>query len=84
MYYIGDNTYTLTVVLPYAGDYDYSISTYGTLSAVYNKDRFPRSGSSPKAYFTTKEDNAVVCFRYRFIDHQVSVEIDERSNAGKL
>ena len=77
MYYIGDNTYTLTVVLPFAGDYDFSISTYGTLSAVYNKDRFPRSGSGPKAYFTTKRDNAVVRFRYRFMDHEVTVEIDE-------
>ena len=75
MYYIGDNTYTLSVVMPFAGEYDFGISTYGTLSAVYTHDRFPRSGSSPKAYFTTQRDNSIVRFRYRFIDNEVSVEI---------
>ena len=75
MYYIGDNTYTLSVVMPFAGEYDFGISTYGTLSAVYTHDRFPRSGSGPKAYFTTQRDNSIVRFRYRFIDNEVSVEI---------
>ena len=65
MYYIGDNTYTLSVVIPFAGTYDYSISTYGTLSATYQADGYPRSGSSNKAYFTTRKDNTVVRFRYQ-------------------
>ncbi|MDD3410480.1 MAG: hypothetical protein PHY12_06690 [Eubacteriales bacterium] len=77
MYYLGNGTYTLTVVLPYAGDYDYAVSTYGTLSATYCTDRFPRSGSSNKGHFTTSRDNSVVRFRYRFMDPEVTVEIAE-------
>ena len=75
MYYIGDNTYTLSVVLPYAGTFDFAISTYGTLSATYCTDRFPRSGSSNKGSFTVQRDNSVVRFRYKFIDNVVTVEV---------
>ena len=77
MYYIGDNTYTLSVVIPFAGTYDYSISTYGTLSATYQADGYPRSGSSNKAYFTTRKDNTVVRFRYQFISNKVTIEMFE-------
>ena len=77
MYYVGDNTYTLAVVIPFAGRYDFGISTYGTLSAVYTHDRYARSGSGPKAWFETRRDNSVVRFRYKFIDNIVSVEIGE-------
>ncbi|MBQ7840450.1 MAG: hypothetical protein IJ390_08220 [Lachnospiraceae bacterium] len=75
LYYIGDQTYSLSVVIPFAGTYDFSISTYGTLSAVYNRDRFARSGSGPKARFTTEKDNSVVRFSYRFLDNLVKVEV---------
>ncbi|WP_230399559.1 pullulanase X25 domain-containing protein [Novisyntrophococcus fermenticellae] len=74
MYYTGDNTYTLSVILPFAGTYDYSVATYGTLSATYQDDRYPRSGSCNKAYFTTEKDNTVVQFKYRFITNEVMVE----------
>lgn len=77
MYYIGDNTYTLSVVIPFAGTYDFSIATYGTLSATYQLDGYPRSGSANKAYFTTEKDNTVVRFRYRFITNEVTVEMFE-------
>ena len=77
MYYIGDNTYTLSVVIPFAGTYDYSISAYGTLSATYQADGYPRSGSSNKAYFTTRKDNTVVRFRYQFISNKVTIEMFE-------
>lgn len=77
MYYIGDNTYTLTVILPFAGEYDYAIATYGTLSATYCYDTYPRSGSSNKGYFTTTKDNAIVRFRFRYIDNVVTVEVME-------
>ena len=77
MYYIGDNTYTLSVIMPYAGTYDFSISTYGTLSATYQDDGYPRSGSGNKSFFTTVRDNTVVRFRYRFITHEVTVELFE-------
>ena len=78
MYYIGDNTYTLTVVIPFAGEYNYAVSTYGTLSAVYTAHS-PRaaSGSGPKARFVTKRDNSVVKFTFRFMDNKVSAEVVE-------
>ncbi len=74
MYYIGDGVYTLTVLIPYAGTYDYSVSTYGTLSATYQDDGYPRSGSSPKAHFTLEKDNMAVRFRYCARDNKVTVE----------
>ena len=75
LYYIGDNTYSLSVVMPFAGTYDFAISTYGTLSACYCTDRFARSGSGNKGRFTVEKDNSVVRFSYRFIDNQVKIEI---------
>lgn len=77
MYYLGEGMYTLTVVIPYAGTYDYAISTYGTLSATYCYDSYPRSGSSNKASLVTYRDNAVVRFTYRFTDNKVCAEIIE-------
>ncbi|SHO53221.1 hypothetical protein [Anaerocolumna xylanovorans] len=77
MYYIGDNTYTLSVVMPYAGEYDYAVSTYGTLSATYCYDTYPRSGSSNKGFFKVEKDNTVVRFRYRFMDNLVTIEMFE-------
>lgn len=77
MYYIGDNTYSLTVIMPYAGTYDFAISTYGTLSATYCYDIYPRSGSSNKGYFTTTKDNLAVRFLYQFISNKVLVEVIE-------
>ncbi len=75
MYYVGDNTYTLSVVLPYPGTYSYAVSTYGTLSATYCSDRFPRSGSSNKASFTTEKENTVVKFTFIFMENSTTVEI---------
>lgn len=85
MYYIGDNTYTLTMVIPYAGQYDFGVSTYGTLSATYSYDRFPRSGSGNKGVFSVPRDNAVIRFRYRFPDILVTLEIiDDDGSAAQL
>lgn len=77
MYYIGNNTYTLSVVIPYAGEYDFAVSTYGTLSATYCVDNYPRSGSANKGTFTVKRDNSVVRFQYVFMDNIVDVSIFE-------
>ncbi len=63
--------------MPFAGTYDFSVATYGTLSATYQLDGYPRSGSSNKAHFTTEKDNMVVRFRYQFISNKVTVEIFE-------
>ena len=77
MYHVDGRLYTLTVVLPFPGRFDYGISTYGTLSAVYTHDTYPRSGSGPRAYFETTKPNAVVRFQYRFIENVVTLEICE-------
>ena len=78
MYYVGDNTYTLSVVIPLAGTYDYAVSTYGTLSAVYAAHSCrPASGDGYKSYFTTKRDNCVVKFTFRYIDNRVTAEVVE-------
>lgn len=77
MYYVGDGRYMLSVVMPFAGTFDYAVSTYGTMSATYCTDRFPRSGSSNKGTFTVRRDNSVVRFTYHFMDPRVIVEIAE-------
>lgn len=77
MYYISKNTYTLSVIIPYSGEYDYAVSTYGTLSATYCYDRYPRSGSSNKDTFFTSRDNTIVRFQYEFIENKVTIEIFE-------
>lgn len=78
MYYVGNNTYVLSVVIPFAGKYNFGVSTYGTLSAVYTGDRYPRSGGGPRKWFTTKKDNAAVRFTYEFMGRDgVRVEVFE-------
>ena len=78
MYYVGDNTYTLSVVIPFAGTYNYAVSTYGTLSAVYTAHGpRPASGDGPKAHFTTTRDNCVVRFTFRYMDNKVTAEVVE-------
>ena len=78
MYYIGEGTYTLTVVIPFAGEYSYAVSTYGTLSAVYGAhSRRPYSGSGGGSRFVTCRDNSVVRFTFRFMEGLVSAEVAE-------
>ena len=78
MYYVGDNTYTLTVIIPFAGEYDYAVSTYGTLSAVYTAHGYrAASGDGCKAHFTTKRDNSIVKFTFRYMDNKVTAEVVE-------
>jgi hypothetical protein len=73
MYYIEDNTYALSVVIPFAGEYDYAVSTYGTLSSTYSYDTYPRSGSSNKGFFSVLNDNTVVRFIFNFMDRTVTI-----------
>ncbi len=78
MYYEGNGYYALTVVLPYAGVFDYAVSTYGTLSAVYaEKSRRPASGAGHKARLVIRRDNTVVRFRFHFMDGRVTAETAE-------
>ena len=78
MYSIGGGAYALTVVLPFPGDYDYAVSTYGTLSAVYAEgSRRPASGSGHKAPLRIRRCNSVVRFRFQFMEGLVTAEIVE-------
>ena len=78
MYYVGDGTYALSVVMPFAGEFTYAISTYGTLPAVYTEhSRRAASGDGPRASFVLKRDNSVVRFSFRFMEGEVKVEIAE-------
>ncbi len=76
MYHVSGRTYTLTVMIPFAGEYDFAVSTYGTLSATYCVDRFPRSGSYNKGVFCTTKENSAVRFTWEFMGNDgVKVEI---------
>ncbi len=75
MYYVGDNTYSLSFIMPYAGEYDFAVSLYGTLSSTYCHDRFPRSGSRHKKKFVVPKDNTVVKILYKFIDNEIKIEM---------
>ena len=78
MYYLGDNLYALTVVIPFAGEYSYAVATYGTLSAVYGAhSRRPGSGGCGPNRFVTTRDNAVVRFTFKYMDNIVSAEVVE-------
>ena len=78
MYYMGDGSYALTVVIPFAGEYSYAVSTYGTLSAVYGEQsRRPYSGGCGPNRFATARDNCIVRFTFRFMDGLVSAEVSE-------
>lgn len=74
MYYIGDNEYVLSAVIPLPGKYTVAVSTYGTLSATYSYDSFPRSGSFNKGLFFVPHRNAVIRFHYRFVRNTVTIE----------
>ena len=78
MYEIGGGVYALTVVIPFAGEYSYAVSTYGTLSAVYGeRSRRPYSGGCGGNRFTVGKDNSIVRFTFRFMDGKVSAEVGE-------
>ena len=75
MYYVGDGKYSLSFILPYAGEYDFGISTWGTLSAcVSNNNRFPYSGSGNKGKFRVDKDNAIVKFTFTYMINEIKIE----------
>ena len=75
MYYIGDGRYSLSFVMPYAGEYDFGISTWGTLSACVSEHRgFPYSGSGGKSRLVIKEDNTVVKITFTYMTNEIIIE----------
>ena len=75
MYYIGDGKYTLSFVLPFAGTYDFAVSTWGTLSAcVSTAHPFPFSGTGNKGTLTIAQDNTVVRVTFDYKTNAVTAE----------
>lgn len=76
MYYIGNGRYALTFVMPYAGDYDFAVSTWGTLSAcVSTAHPFPFSGTGSKGPLHIERDNTVVRITFAYMTDEITVEM---------
>lgn len=75
MYYIGDNTYTLAFVMPYAGEYDFAVSTWGTLSACVDINGGKRiwSGSGGRSPLVIEKDNTVVRITFNYMTNEITV-----------
>lgn len=75
MYYIGEGKYSLTFVMPYAGEYDFAVSTWGTLSAcVSTANPFPFSGTGGKGRLVIPKDNTVVRVIFEYMTDKITVE----------
>ena len=76
MYYVGDGRYALAFVMPYAGEYDFGISTWGTLSAcVCENGGYPYSGSGGKSKLEIPHDNAVVRITFTYMTNEITVDV---------
>lgn len=76
MYYVGDGKYALAFVMPYAGKYDFGISTWGTLSAcVCENGGYPYSGSGGKSPLVIPRDNTVVRVTFTYMTNEISIEM---------
>lgn len=75
MSHLGEGVYTLTCILPFAGEYEYAVAPCGTLSQVYSIDKYPRSGSCKKAKITVAKDNTVIKFLFDFLGKTLSAQI---------
>ncbi len=75
MYYIGGGKYSLSFVMPYAGDYDFAVSVWGTLSAcVSTAHPFPFCGTGNKGALHISQDNTVVRVIFDYMTNEISVE----------
>lgn len=75
MYYIGDGKYALSFVMPFAGEYDFAVSTWGTLSAcVSTANPFPFSGTGSKGALRIEKDNTVVRVTFEYMTDRITVE----------
>ena len=76
MYYIGGGKYSLSFVMPYAGDYDFAVSTWGTLSAcVSTAHPFPFSGTGDKGKLRIAQDNTVVRVTFDYMTNEIQTEM---------
>ena len=76
MYYMGDGKYALSFIMPFAGEYDFAVSTWGTLSAcVREGSDFPFSGTGIKSKLIIPRDNTIVRVTYEYMTHTVRSEL---------
>lgn len=76
MYYIGNGKYSLSFIMPYAGEYDFGISTWGTLSACVCVDGgLPYSGSGGKSKITIPKDNTIVRITFGYMDNSIKIDM---------
>ena len=75
MYYVGNGKYTLSFVMPFAGEYDFAVSTWGTLSACVSMlHPFPFSGTGDKAPLVIEQDNTVMKVTFDYMTNEITVE----------
>ena len=77
MYHIGGGKYSLSFVMPFAGEYDFAVSTWGTLSAcISTSTPFPFSGESKynMGRLVIKNDNTVVRVVFDYMKDKITVE----------
>ena len=76
MYYIGGGKYSLSFVMPFAGDYDFAVSTWGTLSAcVSTSHPFPFSGTGDKGTLHIPQDNTIVRVTFDYMTNEIKTEM---------
>ena len=74
MYYTGNGNYSLSFVMPYAGDYDFAVSTWGTLSAcVSTAHPFPFSGTGSLGILSIQHNNTVVKVTFNYMTNEINV-----------
>ena len=76
MYYIGGGKYTFSFLMPFAGDYDFAVSTWGTLSAcVSTTHPFPFSGTGSMGPLHIEQDNTIVRVTFDYMTNEITVEM---------
>jgi hypothetical protein len=76
MYYIGGGKYSLSFLLPFAGEYSYAVSTWGTLSAcVSTAHPFPFSGTGNEGTLAIPRDNTVVRVVFDYMTNEIMVDM---------
>ncbi|MCR5041464.1 MAG: hypothetical protein K6C36_05105 [Clostridia bacterium] len=76
MYYVGGGRYSLSFVMPYAGEYDFAVSTWGTLSACVSVTHpFIFSGTGNKSPLVIPKDNTVVRVTFDYMNNGIEVEM---------
>ncbi len=76
MYYIGKGKYSLSFIMPYKGEYDFAVSTWGTLSAcVSTSHPFPFSGTGDKGKLIIPKDNTIVKITFTYMTNEIETEM---------